>query len=175
MSCYLTKLSWSTHSSPHICPPSLLRTSSVLHHSNTPWMKRRFIIFAEMIHEITDETAVGKNRVLQSFPFLRGEKDKGMLHKYAFMLSDNAWVHKGVINRSSSSLCTQPQAPWEPRLFPLDDIEEAYLLSEAEVPSGWREVSSVSCSSTHSSTPLSSSVSLWYTALSWTNEELHVQ
>ncbi|XP_017279292.1 KAT8 regulatory NSL complex subunit 1-like protein isoform X2 [Kryptolebias marmoratus] len=48
-----------------------------------------------------------------------------------------------------------PQAPWKPRLFPLDDVEEASLLSEAEVPSGWKESSSLSCSSKHSNSHLS--------------------
>ncbi|XP_041858223.1 KAT8 regulatory NSL complex subunit 1-like protein isoform X2 [Melanotaenia boesemani] len=42
-----------------------------------------------------------------------------------------------------------PQAPWEPRVFPLDESEEASLLSaeEGRVSSGWTESSSASHSS----------------------------
>ncbi|XP_015235428.1 PREDICTED: KAT8 regulatory NSL complex subunit 1-like protein isoform X2 [Cyprinodon variegatus] len=50
----------------------------------------------------------------------------------------------------------QPQAPWESRVFPLDEHEEAVLLSdEVKIPSGWTESSCLSSkpsSSLHSPT-----------------------
>ncbi|KAM4731919.1 KAT8 regulatory NSL complex subunit 1-like protein isoform 1-T2 [Anableps anableps] len=49
-----------------------------------------------------------------------------------------------------------PQAPWESRVFPLDEHEEAALLSdEVKIPSGWTECSCLSLSSKPSNSHLS--------------------
>ncbi|XP_014844328.1 PREDICTED: KAT8 regulatory NSL complex subunit 1-like protein isoform X1 [Poecilia mexicana] len=49
-----------------------------------------------------------------------------------------------------------PQAPWESRVFPLDEREEATLLSdEVKIPSGWTESSCLSFSSKPSNSQLS--------------------
>ncbi|XP_030614124.1 KAT8 regulatory NSL complex subunit 1-like protein isoform X1 [Archocentrus centrarchus] len=44
-----------------------------------------------------------------------------------------------------------PQTPWEPRVFPLDEVEEVALLSEKEVPLGFTAISSPSSTSKNSS------------------------